>query len=143
MISADPSAATARPAPGSPGSAVTATVSAPTVSAPSISVVSITNTRMQREKNPARIRRGTAATLFNVWWAENTTPVPENSKPIRPAMNGMVDVGKVVIDCSTVDCRAGGTISLMRRCCSSGFAASTRDSIAAPSSSNGKMLRKP
>ena len=58
-------------------------------------------------------------------------------------MNGTVDVGRVVSDCSTVDCSTGGTISVMRRCCSSGFAVSTRDRIATPSSSSGKMLRKP
>ena len=67
MTRTDPSTATVRSTPASPGSAVTATVSAPTASAPSSSVASITNTRMYRGKNPARTRRGTAATLFSVW----------------------------------------------------------------------------
>ena len=58
-------------------------------------------------------------------------------------MNGTVDVGRVDTDCSTVDRSTGGTISSMRRCCRSGFATSTRDRIATPSSSSGKMLRKP
>ena len=58
-------------------------------------------------------------------------------------MNGTVDVGKAVTEFSTVDCSAGGTISVMSRCRSSGLSASTRDRTATPSSSNGKMLRKP
>ena len=58
-------------------------------------------------------------------------------------MNGMVDVGKVAAECSTVDCSASGTVALMSCCRRSGLAASTRDRIATPSSSSGKMLRNP
>src|SRR5580693_6454936 len=97
---ADPSTAKARSASGTPGSAVTTTVSAPTASAPSSSAASIANTRTYRDANPARRRLGTAATWFSVRYAEKTTPVPANSKPIKPAMNGTVDVGKVVTECS-------------------------------------------
>ena len=122
---------------------MTTTVSAPTANAPSSSVASIRNTRKYRDANPARRRLGTPATWFSVWYAENTTPVPENSKPIKPAINGTVDVGKEVTEFSTVDRSAVGTISVMSRCRSSGLSASTRDRIATPSSSSGKMLRKP
>ena len=69
--------------------------------------------------------------------------MPENSRPIRPATNGTVDVGKVATDCSTVDCSASGTVAVMSCCRRSGFAASTRDRIATPSSSSGKTLRNP
>jgi hypothetical protein len=58
-------------------------------------------------------------------------------------MNGTVDVGRVDSACSTVERSTGGTISSMRRCFRSGFAASTRERIATPSRSSGKMLRKP
>ena len=58
-------------------------------------------------------------------------------------MNGSVDVGKVMTEFSTVDCSAFGTISVMSRCRSSGWSASTRDRTATASSSSGKMLRKP
>ena len=58
-------------------------------------------------------------------------------------MNGTVDVGRRATDCSIVGCSFGGTISVMSRCRSSGSEASTRDRIATPSSSSGKMLRKP
>ena len=58
-------------------------------------------------------------------------------------MNGTVDVGRLAADFSTVDCSASGTVALMSCCRRSGFAASTRDRIATPSSSSGKMLRKP
>ena len=49
-------------------------------------------------------------------------PVPANSRPIRPAINGTGDVGKVVSACSTVDWSTGGTMALMSRCRRSGFA---------------------
>ena len=143
MITADPSTAAARSASGTPGSAVTTTVSAPTATAPSSSVASIPNTRMYRDQNPARRRRGTAATWFSVWDAENTTPVPENSRPIRPTMNGTVDVGKAASEFSTVERSAAGMVAVMSRCRSSGLSARTRDRTATPSSSNGKMLRNP
>ena len=70
-------------------------------------------------------------------------PVPANNRPIKPATNGTVDVGNVVSACSTVDWSTGGTIAVMSCCRRSGFVASTRERIATPSSSSGKMLRKP
>ena len=41
--------------------------------------------------------------------------VPANSKPIRPATSGMVEVGKVASECSIVGRSAAGTISLISR----------------------------
>jgi len=58
-------------------------------------------------------------------------------------MNGTGDVGIAARELSTLGCSVGGTIATTSRCRSSVSAASTRDRIATPSSSSGKMLRNP
>jgi hypothetical protein len=92
---------------------------------------------------PERSRYGTAARWLSVQYADDTTPMPANSRPIRPTAKVIREVGMAAAALSTVGRNDGGTMATTSRCRRSGRSTSTRDRTVTPSSSVGKTLRKP